>query len=375
MRSDQQPGAHDSWPGRYSDGVTAATKSAAVTLRTDGLAIASGGTGATVWTYAELGTAFPITRNTGDILLTSTAHKDATLFVADRGFVVALATKAPQLTAGSERWRASKYWMVAAAVALILVAAGWALDLSPSRAVARMMPDTVRERLGTATIRSMTGRRKVCSEPAGRAALDRLTARLTEASGSGTKFKVTVVDWDLLNAFAVPGEHVILTRELIEKAESPDEVAGVLAHEIGHGLELHPETGLVHAIGLGAAVDLMMGGGGGTLSNMGVLLAQLNFSREAEREADTHALRMLKEARISSRGLGDFFTRIAIEEGETIGPDNKARGRLDILSTHPNLVDRAALVAKQGVYQSTSALSPGDWTALRGICPGEAIKK
>lgn len=67
-----------------------------------------------------------------------------------------------------------------------------------------------------------------------------------------------VVDWDLLNAFAVPGNKILLTKELIEKADGPEEVAGVLAHEMGHGIALHPETGIIRAVGLAAALELMM---------------------------------------------------------------------------------------------------------------------
>ena len=94
-----------------------------------------------------------------------------------------------------------------------------------------------------------------------------------------------VIDWPLLNAFAAPGEQIVLTHGIISKAESADEIAGVLAHEMGHGIEMHPESGLVRAIGMMAAIDLMLGGSGGTLANFGALLAQLSYTRDAERVA------------------------------------------------------------------------------------------
>ena len=58
-----------------------------------------------------------------------------------------------------------------------------------------------------------------------------------------------MIDWALVNAFATPGGQIIMTRGLVQKAGSPDEVAGVLAHEIGHTIELHPEAGLVQGHG------------------------------------------------------------------------------------------------------------------------------
>ena len=152
---------------------------------------------------------------------------------------------------------------------------------------------------------------KACETPASRAALDRLTERLAAAaSGSPMQVRVMLLDWRLVNAFAMPGGQIILTRGLVQTAGSPDEVAGVLAHELGHALELHPETGLVRAMGLAAAAQLIFAGSAGTVSNVGLVLTQLRYTRIAEREADVHALRMLKGAGISAKGFGDFFERL-----------------------------------------------------------------
>src|SRR6185295_12529611 len=103
---------------------------------------------------------------------------------------------------------------------------------------------------------------------------------------------------------------IIMTRGLVQKAVSPDEVAGVLAHEIGHTLELHPEAGLVRAMGLSAAAQLVFAGSTGNATNIGLLLTQLRYTRVAEREADVHAVRILKNAQISAKGFGDFFERL-----------------------------------------------------------------
>ena len=91
----------------------------------------------------------------------------------------------------------------------------------------------------------------------------RLTERLSKAAPGSEPFNVRVYDWSLMNAFAVPGGQIVLTKGLIDKAETPDEVAGVLAHEMGHGIEMHPETGIIRSIGLAAAVEVMLGGAGG----------------------------------------------------------------------------------------------------------------
>nr|MBI3612912.1 M48 family metallopeptidase [Nitrospirota bacterium] len=72
------------------------------------------------------------------------------------------------------------------------------------------------------------------------AALQEITKRLADAaSGNPYKFEVTVVRSDIVNAFALPGGYVVVFTGLLKKAESPEEVAGVLAHELNHVLLRH----------------------------------------------------------------------------------------------------------------------------------------
>ena len=73
-----------------------------------------------------------------------------------------------------------------------------------------------------------------CDAPAGRAALQRLKDRLTEGQGLRYDIDLAVFDHEMINAFAAPGGQIVIMRGLLDAAESPEEVAGVLAHEIGH---------------------------------------------------------------------------------------------------------------------------------------------
>lgn len=369
MPSDStRPAAPGGFTGRYSDGRTAATGLAVVRIAATALEIAPPDGGEPVrWPYSSLRAAQPIQSHSRDVLLSTSIQDGATLFVDDEGFVRSLANVAPGLTARHIRLSHAMPWMIAAALAVLLVLTGWALNLSPAHAVARMLPDKARKALGRNTIESLTHDRKLCTAPGGVAALDHLTQRLVMgAPGKAPKFKVVVVDWGLLNAFATAGEQIVLTRGLITKAESPDEVAGVLAHEMGHGLEMHPETALVRALGLSAITELLLGGGGGTLSNIGLVLAQLSYSRAAEREADTHALEILHGARVSQRGLSDFFTRVEGSRKEK--SLSKSIGDIGILRTHPVTEERKKVIDSSAPYASTPALDKSDWQALQAIC-------
>lgn len=354
--------------GRYGDGRAAETSAVDVRLTATGLEITRvASTGTLVWPFEALTASVPIGRHAIDVLLGCRYVPEATLFVAEGSFARQLRTRAPHLKTSSVRMRDAAPWLLTTLVIAIiggLISFG---GLSPARAVARLIPDGTRAALGAQVIGSLTANRKVCAAPAGRAALDRLVGRLSQAANGTKPFTVMVLDWGLVNAFAAPGEQIVLTRGLIAKAESADEVAGVLAHEMGHGLELHPESGLVRAVGMSAAAELVFGGSAGALGNIGVLLAQLSYTRDAERAADRQALRILRESAISAQGIADFFTRVTKEEGGRKASSPRA---FDVLSTHPQSAERAQLVASQPPYPATPALTAEEWAALRAICGG-----
>lgn len=373
MHSDDHGGPAEpfGYRGRYSDGRTAATIQAGVRMSATALEIfPSRVTDEPIrWPYSSLRAAQPIQRQCRDVLVSSTVQEGATLFITDEAFVANLARVAPALTARHTRMSHAMPWIIAACVAGLAVAGVWMLDLSPSRAIAELLPDRARNALGRQTIESMTHDRKVCTAPDGVAALDRLSQRLVRgAPGKPPKFRIIVVDWGLLNAFATAGSQIVLTRGLITKAQSPDEVAGVLAHEMGHGIELHPEAGLVRALGLSAIVELLTGGGSG-LSSVGLALAQLSYSRAAEREADAEALALLRGARISKDGMIDFFDRAESKRkadgSESLG---KRIGDIGILRTHPVTEERKAMIRAAPAYDSTAAMDSSDWHALQAIC-------
>lgn len=352
---------------RFSDGKSAGARDATVMLGLSGLEIVQASPHIrVVWAYANLRSGEPLRERAVDALLRSTEQAGASLFVPGQPFAAALMTRAPHLTARAERWRHARPWSGLAVAIVASGAAIYASGWSPARAIATGLPDSWRQRLGQQVITSMTEGYKKCVDPRGLDALRSLNDRLADATGTGRPFTIVVYDWPLTNAFAVPGDQIVMTQGLLAKADSADEVAGVLAHEMGHGIELHPETGIIRAVGLAAAVELMMGGSSGGLANIGLVLAQLGSTRAAEREADLQALRVLRQAQISPAGLGNFFKRMLSQEkkGDTPGQLKQ----FDILSTHPPTEERQALVERQEPYASTAALSPAAWKALKGIC-------
>jgi len=359
------PSSGARFAGMLGSGTTAAARAVSVRMAGGGLELRMEGEPRTqVWAYEDLQSSVPLRSDAGDVLLSRKPDGVETLFVADPSFASLLLARAPALSPARQRWQGLKPGLAVLAAVVAIVAGLWSLDLHPAKAMARVMPLHSRQVLGGAVVASLAKDRKVCETPASRAALDRLTKRLVgAASDKPVPLRITLFDWGLVNAFAVPGGQIILTRGLVQLAGSPDEVAGVLAHEIGHTLELHPEAGIIRLVGLSAATQLAFAGSSGTATNVGVLLTQLRYSRIAEREADAHALRILKGAGISAKGFGDFFERL-----EAKNPSAATVPEIQVLSTHPVTAERIALVRAQPAYAATPALSAEDWRALREAC-------
>jgi predicted Zn-dependent protease len=361
--------------GVHSDGRVATASPVSVRFAGGGLELRSDGEFKTrTWAYDQLQASVPLRVDAADVLLSLKPSGTETLFVADPSFARLLLPRAPVLSRAHQRWQGLKPGLAVLAAVVVIFSSMWLLDLHPAQAVARVMPQKTRAALGGAVVASLAKDRKVCETPASKAALQRLTQRLAAAaSDKPISVRVVLLDWSLVNAFAVPGGQIILTRGLVQRAGSSDEVAGVLAHELGHTLELHPETGIVRALGLSAAIQLAFAGSQGTVSNLGLILTQLRYTRIAEQEADAHALRMLKGAGISAKGFGDFFERLEGKKpAETAG---KGASELEvILRTHPPTADRIKMVRAQPDYPATPALSTDDWRALRDACGPPTVR-
>lgn len=169
-------------------------------------------------------------------------------------------------------------------------------------------------------------------------------------AGSPHHYRWFVADHPGVNAFAAPGGVVVVHAGLLRSADSAEEVAGVLAHEIAHAELRHGLRAMVKGLGLRALAALVLGDYSGTaLAEAAKNLTELGFSREAEREADRDGLRRLVVARIDPTGMVRFFEKLAQEQS----PAPPA-----LLSTHPATEERLAELRRE-----VAALT-GDWRPL-----------
>ncbi len=358
--------------GSYFDGESAARGEVEVELAPDGVRILEAGSGGrelAFWRYRELR---PVDEPTGDgprRIRAGNGH--ARLVVEDPSLVAALSARAPRISAREPGWaRLGLRWagLLAFSIAVLLATLWFGLPRFADE-VARLVPHQREaefgERLVEPVLRALarfddTGEVAFCTAPRGVDSLAELTHRLVPPA-SPYRFVVRVANLEMVNAFALPGGQIVIARGLLRFAESPDEVAGVLAHEMGHVLHRHSTAAMVEALGLAFLFGALLGDlGTGLVGGASETLVGLSFRREAEAEADERALTLLERAGLSSRGLAAFFERMQRKAGAEPAV-------LRLLSTHPPNESRRRNF-ERGATARPPALDEAAWRHLQEIC-------
>ncbi len=243
-----------------------------------------------------------------------------------------------------------------------LVGLIWAMVTPLSRALAQLVPLEVERKLAGQMELALASRR--CESDQARIVIDALVLRI--AGPDHGLPPVHIINLDPVNAFAFPGGSIVLTRGLLEAAERPAEIAGILAHEIQHVRQRHIMTAMIRGTLLTSIWSVTLGDYSGLLvidPTTAFQIATLQFSREAEASADRGALEMLDAAGIPRDGLESFFDRLTREEGS-----------LPVwLSTHPASARRAEAVqsaSSEPIDSVEPVLDDAQWSILVGACRG-----
>ena len=304
---------------------------------------------------------------------------DERVVLEDREMIQAIRNTCPDLhrrKVDKPGLRRAALWSAGAIASVVLIL----LVLIPTLAdqLAEYIPpereqalgDAVAEQLGDLLVHQSAGRPRLCSEPAGTYALNRMVNRVAAKADLPYPLRVNVLNSRLVNAVTLPGGRILIFRGLIDEATSPEEVAGVLAHEIGHVVNRDPTRGVLRAAGTAGIIGLLLGDIFGATVIAAASDAVLNAShqREAETLADEFAYFLLGEAGLPATPLSDFFDRLRGAHGDTTGA-------LKYLSSHPALDERARRATQAdriGNGTFVPVLLDRDWLALGNICDVEA---
>ncbi len=151
------------------------------------------------------------------------------------------------------------------------------------------------------------------------------------------------------NAFALPGGSIILTDQLVEFARNSDEIAGVLAHEIGHVKHRHPLRQLYQALGASFLISLIGGDPGNIVDSViqqASALQTLAYSRDFEQEADLESAELMHQLNRDPFAMIDVIERITRQQ--------PIENETSFISTHPGNKDRRESIERllHGIAQS-----------------------
>jgi Zn-dependent protease with chaperone function len=336
----------------------------AVTLAFDDqLAIREDGRPLAAWPYADIRRADAPTGTLRATCLTAPAL--ARLEIRDAALAADLVGRCANLDVGLPGRRgvaAIVAWSLAAAVSIVLVIV-FGVPLAADR-LTPLVPQALERRLGDVAdgqVRTIFGS-TVCSRPAGQAAFDKLVDAVRGAAGLDAAVESHVLATPVPNAFALPGGRVYLFAGLLDKAHDADEIAGVLAHELGHVRHRDGTRNLIYNGGTSFLIGLLFGDvtGSSAVIFASRSVVEASYSREAETSADTFAIDIMHALGRSPKPAAELMFRITGKEGG---------GLTTILASHPLTEDRLARMTKEDRPESgPPLLTDKEWQALKGIC-------
>lgn len=147
------------------------------------------------------------------------------------------------------------------------------------------------------------------------------------------RYKFHIVISDHVNAFTLPGGNIVIYTGLIELCDNPEELASVIAHEMGHAENKHIVTRLMKEFGLSVLMSTILNDQGGAISSMLKSVISAKFDRDQERQADDFAFRTMEASNLDPVHFADLFEKMIEKEG--------SYGTLmEMIMTHPNSESR-----------------------------------
>ena len=362
------------WQGHYLDGKSAARRPARVRIMATGLEVTASDPPETAfWPYAELRqtqgwyVGEPVRFERGGVLSEALLVEDVTFLTAIRAVAGAAARRFHD--PASRRWRTQL--VALAAVAAIGLALGLYFVGIPTLATfaAARVPVAWEAALGEAVVGQLAPPDDRCVDPERQRVIDGIVARLVATMPEQPyRFKVTVVNRPVVNALAAPGGSIVVFRGLLDRTESPEELAGILSHELAHVLNRHATRAIFRQASTGILLAAIIGDARGVVA-VGVegarALGDSSNTPPNEEEADRDGMKMLHAARVDPRGMLAFFEALSKNERKGGG------GVMRYLATHPPATERVqalSALAAQAPGPPVKLLPDYDWEDVKKMC-------
>ena len=227
-----------------------------------------------------------------------------------------------------------------------------------AQSIAKRLPPELEEQIGQTAYSQISLEAKLITDLGIQSQLHDLVTPLMEVLPDDRyEFKFHIFNNPDLNAFAMPGGYVVINSGLLLEVTKPEQVLGVLAHEIAHVTEQHSVRNIMESVGLFLVVQTFFGdmtGLAALVTEGGAQLLQKSFSREFEEDADDVGLQYLVDANINPEGLIELLQILMDEQNKTIY--GKAMDQMAWLSTHPTTEKRITDLRKK-----ITKLSPNEY--------------
>lgn len=359
------------WNGSYYDGRSPVPQHVRITVEALGLTLKLAGGATRYWSYKELRQTQG--RYSGEEVRLERGHGiGETLVVPNPKILLAIhqegKTHASHFHHPGSRTKRILLTILAAVACMPAIYAIFAWGIPwLAGPITAAIPVSWETQLGQIVQQEFTKDHPSCDDPELTSRVEDIMKRLTAAlSQTPYTFHVTVVDSPMVNALAAPGGYLIVFRGLLKDTESPEELAGVLAHEIQHVLLRHGMRLIVQHVSMAFIIAALSGDASGMIA-YGLQAAQtlqtLSYSREAENQADAEGLGLLQQAHINPNGMMSFFSKLRKEQ-----PDDSP---FRYFSTHPSTEERLQrlndLVASQSQEIQPFPFEK-NWEDIRSLC-------
>jgi predicted Zn-dependent protease len=346
----------------FFDGASSRKRSVALAFGAD-LAIVEGETTLASWAYDDIRR---VDAPSGMLRLMAVGAPElARLETRDRGLIREITARCGQLDIGSSGHSATLRivgWSFAAAASIAGIII-YGIPLIADR-LTPFVPVSLEQRLGQAVDNQIhvIFHGKVCANAAGQQAMTKLVGALQSGAGLPGPVNAAVVDTSVENAFALPGGKVVLLRGLLQKAQTADELAGVLAHELGHVRHRDSVRVMINNGGTAFLLGLLFGDmtGSGAIIFASRTMLDNSYTREAEAAADQVAVDTMHRLGRSPKPMGELLFRVTGAERSK---------SMSFLSNHPLTEDRLAMMTREDrPVTGPDLLTPAEWQALKTIC-------
>lgn len=221
----------------------------------------------------------------------------------------------------------------------------------------------VEKKIGKMVMKTIRKTNKTIEKESVQAILDKIRDRIEEGNElySGDEIHVHLVVSDDVNAFALPGNHLIVYTGLLRRCDSASELCGVMGHEIGHLRLNHVMKRLAGELGIAVVTSVATNGNTQAATQIVKMLSSSAFQRQQESDADAYSVDCMMRAHINPRGFANFMQKVAKMQEDM----PKA---MEWISSHPDSKERADAI--RDLYSDSDVtyepvLTQEEWDQLK----------